>query len=167
VKCEVTVIYSRYRWCRGRSRRRRFRFPVRVHPVSADSDHVTTCLNCHVSSPKQSSFCLHISSFPSVISGSTMSLPPRRQRQEAGDTGSRTMTISRPATPDIGNDASASAGPSNSVPEPPPVGVLKLRGGPGRRQRVVWRQGTVDNEGMGKKKSKSKYLSSVCRRGQC
>ncbi|WVF71308.1 hypothetical protein IAT40_006111 [Kwoniella sp. CBS 6097] len=46
------------------------------------------------------------------------------------------------------------AGPSNSVPEQPPAGVLKLRGGPVKKQRVVWSDETVDNEGMGKKKSK-------------
>ena len=32
--------------------------------------------------------------------------------------------------------------------------MLKLRGGP-RKPRVVWSEGTVDNEHMGKKKSKS------------
>ncbi|WWC62111.1 uncharacterized protein I303_104701 [Kwoniella dejecticola CBS 10117] len=46
------------------------------------------------------------------------------------------------------------AGPSNSSPEQPPAGVLKLRGGPLKKQRVVWSEETVDNEGMGKKKSK-------------
>ncbi|WVQ99559.1 hypothetical protein IAU59_006695 [Kwoniella sp. CBS 9459] len=46
------------------------------------------------------------------------------------------------------------AGPSNSTPEQPPAGVLKLRGGPLKKQRVVWSEETVDNEGMGKKKSK-------------
>lgn len=41
------------------------------------------------------------------------------------------------------------------APEPAAaVGVLKLRGAPSRR-RVMWEQGTIDNEGMGKKKSKS------------
>jgi protein phosphatase 1 regulatory subunit 11 len=47
------------------------------------------------------------------------------------------------------------AGPSTANnPRSPPVGVLKLRGGP-RRQRVMWTDETVDNEGMGRKKSKS------------
>ncbi|WWC70121.1 uncharacterized protein I206_104068 [Kwoniella pini CBS 10737] len=46
------------------------------------------------------------------------------------------------------------AGPSTSPPEQPPAGVLKLRGGPLKKQRVVWTDETVDNEGMGKKKSK-------------
>ncbi|WWD03118.1 hypothetical protein V865_001165 [Kwoniella europaea PYCC6329] len=48
------------------------------------------------------------------------------------------------------------AGPSTtpSPSEQPPAGVLKLRGGPLKKQRVVWSDETVDNEGMGKKKSK-------------
>jgi len=59
--------------------------------------------------------------------------------------GSRTVTIA-PAVND------AEAGPSTQRST---VGVLKLRGGPARRQRVMWSDETVDNEGMGKKKSKS------------
>lgn len=35
-----------------------------------------------------------------------------------------------------------------------PSGVLRLRGG-GNTRHVVWTDETVDNEGMGKKKSKS------------
>ncbi|ODN94180.1 hypothetical protein L198_05031 [Cryptococcus wingfieldii CBS 7118] len=48
------------------------------------------------------------------------------------------------------------AGPSNSAQQPtqPPVGTLRLRGGPLQEKRVVWSKETVDNEGMGKKKSK-------------
>ncbi|WRT66496.1 uncharacterized protein IL334_003455 [Kwoniella shivajii] len=46
------------------------------------------------------------------------------------------------------------AGPSTTPDEQPPAGVLKLRGGPLKKQRVVWSDETVDNEGMGKKKSK-------------
>lgn len=45
-----------------------------------------------------------------------------------------------------------------------PVGALRLRGAPRQRtretQRVVWRDDVVDNEGAGKKSSKSE-LSSV------
>ena len=46
--------------------------------------------------------------------------------------------------------------------------MLRLRGGPARRQRVMWSEGTIDNEGMGKKKSKSastdvrSLLTTVC-----
>ncbi len=35
------------------------------------------------------------------------------------------------------------------------VGRLVLRGGPRSQPRVVWREDVVDNEGMGKKKTKS------------
>ncbi|KAH9910128.1 phosphatase inhibitor-domain-containing protein [Epithele typhae] len=35
-----------------------------------------------------------------------------------------------------------------------PVGALRLRGATRHRQRVVWREDVVDNEGAGKKKSK-------------
>ena len=40
-----------------------------------------------------------------------------------------------------------------------PVGALRLRGGPRRsRQRVAWDEDVVDNEGAGRKKSKSMSL---------
>ncbi|KAI0754558.1 phosphatase inhibitor-domain-containing protein [Daedaleopsis nitida] len=38
--------------------------------------------------------------------------------------------------------------------EPSTIGSLRLRGRGNRRQRVVWREDVVDNEGAGKKKSK-------------
>jgi protein phosphatase 1 regulatory subunit 11 len=73
-------------------------------------------------------------------------MPPAQTTQP--ESGSRTLTqTSTPARGTENNDA----GPSE------PVGVLKLRGGPSRRQKVVWSEETVDNEGMGKKKSKSKW----------
>lgn len=37
----------------------------------------------------------------------------------------------------------------------PPQTVLHLRAGPSTERRVVWTEETVDNEGLGKKKSKS------------
>lgn len=37
--------------------------------------------------------------------------------------------------------------------------ALHLRGSTSRRPRVRWEEGTVDNENMGKKKSKSKCQS--------
>ncbi|GFZ43823.1 hypothetical protein JCM24511_01543 [Saitozyma sp. JCM 24511] len=77
------------------------------------------------------------------------------QQQRPADTGSRTLTISRSATPDLARAGTAPTTASESeAVESPPVGVLRLRGGPTRR-RVVWRDDTVDNEGMGKKKSKN------------
>lgn len=38
------------------------------------------------------------------------------------------------------------------------VGVLRLRATRRRSQRVAWTEDVVDNEGMGKKKSKSAFL---------
>lgn len=61
------------------------------------------------------------------------------------------MTIT--PTPAAELSESSEAGPSSRPPGA--SGVLKLRGGPLRKQRVVWSDEVVDNEGMGKKKSKS------------
>lgn len=59
--------------------------------------------------------------------------------------GSRTVTVT-PAPP---HEAQPEAGPSNPAP------VLRLRGMPSKdAQRVQWDDEVVDNEGMGKKKSK-------------
>jgi protein phosphatase 1 regulatory subunit 11 len=38
--------------------------------------------------------------------------------------------------------------------------VLRLRGGPNSRPRVVWREDVIDNENMGKKSSKSLWFRS-------
>jgi protein phosphatase 1 regulatory subunit 11 len=74
------------------------------------------------------------------------------RQQNQPESGSRTLT--QTATPARG------AGEDTNNGEPSePVGVLKLRGGPSRRQKVVWSEETVDNEGMGKKKSKSAFKS--------
>lgn len=77
-----------------------------------------------------------------------------RERIAPLDAGSRTLT--QTGTLALGADnRDNQAGPSDPV-----VGVLKLRGDrTARRQKVVWADDTVDNEGMGKKKSKSKYES--------
>lgn len=89
------------------------------------------------------------------------------QQQRPADTGSRTLTISRSATPDLARAGTAPTTASESeAVESPPVGVLRLRGGPTRR-RVVWRDDTVDNEGMGKKKSKSECGRGVWRDSSC
>jgi protein phosphatase 1 regulatory subunit 11 len=42
---------------------------------------------------------------------------------------------------------------------PPPAGTLRLRGGPRNGPRVAWDEAVVDNEGLGRKKSKSTYLA--------
>lgn len=57
------------------------------------------------------------------------------------------MTVS--PTPET-NEAGPSTQPQHAI------GTLRLRGGPTRRAKVKWTDETVDNEGMGKKKSKSK-----------
>jgi len=81
---------------------------------------------------------------------------PPRQQQNQPESGSRTLTET--ATPARRANEEANNGEPSE-----PVGVLKLRGGPSRRQRVVWSEGTVDNEGMGKKKSKSASNATLCK----
>lgn len=72
-----------------------------------------------------------------------------RESSVPADGRSRTVTQTQTATGNQNDEA----GPSDPV-----VGVLKLRGDrSARRQKVVFSEGTVDNEGMGKKKSKSEY----------
>lgn len=73
-----------------------------------------------------------------------------RENSVPADTGSRTLT--QTGTPAGEADGQVDrAGPSQPV-----IGVLKLRGDrAARRQKVEWSEETVDNEGMGKKKSKS------------
>ena len=68
--------------------------------------------------------------------------------------GSRTITIldSNPREDNLGGRHSSGASPAGS---------LRLRGGPRRtRQRVAWNEDVVDNEGAGKKKSKSLFVIS-------
>lgn len=45
--------------------------------------------------------------------------------------------------------------PTDTAAEPAPTGTLRLHGGPRSRPRVVWDEDVVDNEGLGRKKSKS------------
>lgn len=59
--------------------------------------------------------------------------------------GSRTLVIAQPE-----HDRGEGASHDGSVPS----GSIRLRGGPRSRQRVVWDDSVVDNEHMGKKKSK-------------
>lgn len=85
----------------------------------------------------------------------------------AGPSGSRTVTVT--GTPS-GPSREGSSGPSDQAP--PNIGTLRLRGGPDpqyggsskgkgkagekpKRKGVVWAEEVVDNEGLGKKKSKS------------
>ena len=70
----------------------------------------------------------------------------RTQAPSPGPSGSRTITST--PTPDE---------QSSSGPGPNAYKVLKLRGGPITRRRVVWDDDVVDNEFMGRKSSKSNY----------
>ena len=77
------------------------------------------------------------------------------QRPAQSD-GSRTLTVldTQPLEGDIESH------PSDEVAT---VGALRLRGRPRRNhQRVAWGDSVVDNEGCGKKKSKSEYFDIVC-----
>ncbi|KAJ7081864.1 phosphatase inhibitor-domain-containing protein [Mycena belliarum] len=70
----------------------------------------------------------------------------RRPGTSAPGDGSRTITITDAAPLE---DGGSNAG------DPAPVGALHLRAGPRRtRQRVVWDEDVVDNEGCGRKSSK-------------
>ncbi|KAI0819266.1 phosphatase inhibitor-domain-containing protein [Trametes gibbosa] len=66
-------------------------------------------------------------------------------RQLRPSEGSRTVTVqsTQPREEESQSEAESSA-----------IGTLRLRGAPRNRQRVVWREDVVDNEGAGKKKSK-------------
>lgn len=80
---------------------------------------------------------------------------PRTNTSAPGD-GSRTITI---------HDVQPRPGSSNDDPEgsttTPAVGVLTLRGGQRRNRRhVVWDDDVIDNEGAGKKKSKSEFAAA-------
>ncbi|KAL7278926.1 hypothetical protein ACG7TL_006757 [Trametes sanguinea] len=70
----------------------------------------------------------------------------RRPGTSAPSDGSRTITV---------QDNQPREESSQSEAESSTVGTLRLRGAPRNRQRVVWREDVVDNEGAGKKKSKN------------
>lgn len=58
-----------------------------------------------------------------------------------------------PASPTASGTQTSTSTPS-AVRTRAPDGTLRLRGGPIEDRRVRWDQGVIDNEGMGKKKSK-------------
>lgn len=68
--------------------------------------------------------------------------------------GSQTMIAVQEAEQ---SDVSA---PTDTAAGPAPAGTLRLRGGPRSRPRVVWGEDVVDNEGLGRKKSKSACTST-------
>lgn len=65
--------------------------------------------------------------------------------------GSRTALVVQNAEQ---RDASSAALPELAVGLPP-AGTLRLRGAPRNGPHVAWDEHVVDNEGLGKKKSKS------------
>ena len=67
----------------------------------------------------------------------------RRPNTSAPSDGSRTITLRDDQPREDDNSDTQS------------IGTLRLRGAARHRQRVVWREDVVDNEGAGKKKSKS------------
>ena len=88
-----------------------------------------------------------------------------RMRPSTGtpNDGSRTITI-RDSQPREEGDESADDVNADGVDQTGrngrdgrDVGVLRLRGGPSNQPRVSWKEDVVDNEGMGKKKSKSEW----------
>ena len=76
--------------------------------------------------------------------------------------GSRTaLVVQNPA-----EQRDASALPDLSGALAPPAGTLRLRGGQRNGPRVAWDEAVVDNEGLGRKKSKSTYLALERCRGR-
>jgi protein phosphatase 1 regulatory subunit 11 len=78
-----------------------------------------------------------------------MTSTARRPQTSAPGDGSRTITV-RDSQP-VPEDGSAG--------QPADSNILRLRGGPRSRPRVMWDADVIDNEGCGKKKSKSTLLS--------
>jgi protein phosphatase 1 regulatory subunit 11 len=82
----------------------------------------------------------------------------RRPGTSAPGDGSRTITITPTPANEEGGSAEEGSGGVNEGGEPPStiVGALHLRGGARRtRARVAWDEDVVDNEGCGRKSSKS------------
>lgn len=98
--------------------------------------------------------CKHPFLHSTSLSDCQIGIMAQRPSDRPAAHGSRTTTVEH--TPEV--EAGPSRGPSESTPV---LGVLKLRGAPLKKQRVVWSEETVDNEGMGKKKSKSEPFSTM------
>lgn len=80
-----------------------------------------------------------------------MATRPRPGQTAAGTYASRTLTIHETPTPEAGGDDDQGGGDQGDREH----AILRLRGGNLNQRRVVWTEETVDNEGMGRKKSKS------------
>jgi hypothetical protein len=55
-------------------------------------------------------------------------------------------------------DAGVASEPAQTEPQRAPDGTLRLRGAPIQTRRVTWGEDVVDNEHLGKKKSKGEIL---------
>lgn len=87
----------------------------------------------------------------SVASTSTVLLPSSLSPAD----GSRTITVTTDPTKEEGQSDSS----QEQTPGEAPARVLRLRGAKRAGPRVAWDDDVVDNEHMGKKKSKSTPLS--------
>ena len=76
----------------------------------------------------------------------------RRPQTSAPGDGSRTITIHDNG---VGEQDDEGSNPDAAGPSGGSTGVLRLRGGPRSRPQVAWQDDVVDNEGFGRKKSKS------------
>ncbi|KAG9031520.1 hypothetical protein FRB95_002655 [Tulasnella sp. JGI-2019a] len=77
-----------------------------------------------------------------------------QQRTAAPSAGSPTATVA-PEQPTAGPSTTNEDDGTGAPPRR--AGVLKLRGGPRSRPQVAWTDDVVDNEGAGRKKSKSTF----------
>lgn len=123
---------------------------VRLGSVSQQPMIMLACLitHSHHSSHSQNS----LPPSPTLPLNMAYSATRRRPGTSAPGDGSRTITIhdSQPGEDD-GEGSSSGSGERNVV------GALRLRGGPKKKsqRRVVWDDDVVDNEGCGRKSSKS------------
>lgn len=81
-----------------------------------------------------------------------MAARPRPGQADEASSGSRTVTVHD--VPSRREERQQAQSSEDDAQQQPSAGLLRLRGG-GNTRRVVWSEETVDNEGMGKKKSKS------------
>ena len=77
--------------------------------------------------------------------------------------GSRTVLVVQNAAEQ--RDASALTSLDGALA--PPAGTLRLRGGPRDGPRVAWDEAVVDNEGLGRKKSKSTLCMCSKQKAKC
>ena len=85
-----------------------------------------------------------------TITYSIMSLVP-----QSGPSSSMSREGSRTALIVQNTTEQRDAAPSELTAGRPPPGTLRLRGGPRASPHVAWDEDVVDNEGLGRKKSKS------------